>query len=34
MGEVSVWQFLLENQSKIKEGYIYILSNKALPKII
>ena len=29
----AVWQSAIENQRKIKEGYIYILSNKKLPKI-
>tara|TARA_B100000886_G_C20362838_1_gene466001 strand:- start:7 stop:408 length:402 start_codon:yes stop_codon:yes gene_type:complete len=33
MERAAVWQSAIENQRKIKEGYIYILSNKKLPKI-
>ena len=33
MERAAVWKSVIENQKKIKEGYIYILSNKALPKI-
>ena len=29
---IAAWQKVIENQKKIKEGYIYILSNKSLPR--
>ena len=29
---IAAWQKVIDNQKKIKEGYIYILTNKSLPR--